>query len=220
MSNEFDAYIFHQSRSVLERHLSLEPHFQRARVCGTVLEVNNLKVKDVIRRKDLIHEQGRENNMTNDKYISTINSLVETNKDGQNGYKEAAEGVERSDLKKLFYDFSQERSKFAGELQTLVRELGGEPEDSGSFSGTIHQGWMNLKSAITGQDEKAILNECERGEDSAVSAYQNALEEELPANVRSIVQTQATAVKDAHDKIKALRDMARAATNYKLTNEY
>jgi uncharacterized protein (TIGR02284 family) len=151
--------------------------------------------------------------MSNEKYISTINSLIQTNKDAQNGYQEAAEDIERSDLKTLFYEFSQERSKFAGELQGLVRDLGGEPEDSGSLSGTIHQGWMNLKSAITGKDVKAILNECERGEDSAVSAYQSALEEELPAKLRSVLQTQATAVQAAHDKVKAMRDKARAATS-------
>ncbi len=151
--------------------------------------------------------------MTNDKYISTLNNLIATNKDGQNGFKEAAEGVERSDLKSLFYDNSQQRSQFAGELQTLVRELGGDPEDSGSITGTIHQGWINLKSALTGNDEKAVLNECERGEDSAVKAYQTALEEELPANVRGVVQKQSQAVNAAHDKIKALRDIARAATN-------
>ncbi|MCW5959517.1 MAG: PA2169 family four-helix-bundle protein [Pyrinomonadaceae bacterium] len=151
--------------------------------------------------------------MDNDTIISTLNNLIETCKDGQNGYKEAAEGVERADLKTFFYECSQQRSQFAGELQSLVREHGGEPSDSGSVSGSIHQGWINLKAAVTGQDEKAILNECERGEDSAVNAYKNALEEDLPANVRSVVQNQANTVKATHDKIKSLRDLARAAAN-------
>lgn len=151
--------------------------------------------------------------MTNENTISTLNNLIETCKDGQNGFKEAAEGVERADLKTLFYECAQQRSQFSGELQSLVRELGGEPSDSGSVSGSIHQGWINLKSAITGQDEKAILNECERGEDSALNAYKNALEEELPANVRSVVQEQASTVKATHDKIKSLRDISRAASN-------
>ncbi len=151
--------------------------------------------------------------MTNENTISTLNNLIEACKDGQNGFKEAAEGVERSDLKSLFYEASQQRSQFAGELQSLVRELGGDPEDSGSVSAAIHRGWINIKSVVTGKDETAILNECERGEDSAVSSYKDALEEDLPANVRTIVQKQADTVKATHDKVKALRDTARAASN-------
>lgn len=147
-------------------------------------------------------------NMSNDDVISTLNGLIETCKDGQDGFKAAAEGIERSDLKSLFFEFSQQRSQFAGELQSLVQSLGGDPEKSGSIAASLHRGWINIKSAVTGQDEGAILNECERGEDSAKNAYKSALEEPLPANVAETVQTQYTAVQSAHDRVKALRDSA------------
>lgn len=147
-------------------------------------------------------------NVSNDDVISTLNGLIETCKDGQEGFKEAAEGVERSDLKSLFYEFSQQRAQFAGELQSIVQQLGGDPEKSGSFAGTLHRGWINIKSAVTGQDESAILNECERGEDSAKNNYKSALEDPLPANVAETVNTQYVAVQAAHDRIKALRDAA------------
>ena len=149
--------------------------------------------------------------MTNEDVISTLNNLIETNKDGQNGFKEAAEGVQNSDIKSAFYEYAQQRSQFAGELQTAVRELGGDPENSGSVSGAIHRGWINIKSAVTGQDDTAILNEAERGEDSAKAAYKSALEEELPANIRAIVERQSAAVGQAHDKVKAMRDSAKSA---------
>jgi uncharacterized protein (TIGR02284 family) len=145
---------------------------------------------------------------SSDDVISTLNGLIETCKDGQDGFKEAAEGVERSDLKSLFYEFSQQRSQFAGELQSLVQSLGGDPENTGSVAAAIHRGWINIKSAVTGKDEAAILNECERGEDSAKNAYKSALEEALPANVAETVQTQYVSVQAAHDRIKALRDAA------------
>jgi uncharacterized protein (TIGR02284 family) len=152
---------------------------------------------------------------SNDDVISTLNGLIETCKDGQDGFKEAAEGVERSDLKSLFYEFSQQRSQFAGELQELVRTLGGDPENSGSMAAALHRGWINIKSAVTGKDEGAILNECERGEDVAKNAYKEALEEALPANVLEVVQTQYTAVQAAHDRVKALRDAANNDTTDK-----
>lgn len=149
--------------------------------------------------------------MTNEDVISTLNGLIETLKDGQEGFKEAAEGVQNSELKSAFYEFSQQRSQFAGELQNAVRELGGDPENAGSVSGAIHRGWINIKSAVTGQDDQAILNEAERGEDSAKNAYKDALEEELPANVRAIVERQFSAVQQAHDRVKAMRDSAKSA---------
>lgn len=149
--------------------------------------------------------------MADDKTISTLNTLIETCKDGQEGFKQAAEGVKKSDVKSTFYELGQQRAKFAGELQALVRELGGDPETSSSTVGALHRGWINIKSAITGQDDAAILNEAERGEDVAVNAYKKALDEDLPANVKTVVQQQSTEVKAGHDKVRDMRDAANAA---------
>ncbi len=151
--------------------------------------------------------------MADDKTISTLNNLIETCKDGQEGFKQAAEGVERSDLKSLFYDLGQQRAKFAGELQALVRELGGDPETTSSAAGALHRGWINIKSYVTGKDEAGVLNEAERGEDIAKKAYKDALAENLPANVMTVVQAQANEVMTAHDKVRDLRDAANNTTS-------
>jgi uncharacterized protein (TIGR02284 family) len=152
-------------------------------------------------------------NVSNDDVISTLNGLIETCKDGQKGFKEAAEGVERSDLKTLFYEFSQQRAEFAGVLQELVRSMGGDPENSGSMAGAVHRGWIDLKSAITGKDDGAILNECERGEDSAKDAYAEALESSLPANVEDVVRQQSQAVLAAHNRVRSLRNAESRTAN-------
>jgi len=146
--------------------------------------------------------------MSNDEVISLLNSLIETCKDGQEGFQVAAEGSERSDLKSLLYEYSQQRAQFAGELQTLVQTLGGDPEKSGSVTGAIHRGWINIKTAVTGNDEVAVLNECERGEDSAKGTYKAAAQEPLPGYIHDVVTDQLRSVMQAHDRIKALRDAA------------
>lgn len=151
--------------------------------------------------------------MTNDDVISTLNTLIETCKDGQEGFKDAAEAVDNSEMKTLFYDLSQQRSQFAGELQEEVRRLGGDPETSGSVSGSIHRGWINIKSAVTGGDQTAILNECERGEDVAKDAYKEAMDNNLPADVSQVVSRQYEAVQTAHDRVKALRNQSRAVSS-------
>lgn len=145
--------------------------------------------------------------------VSTLNELIETCKDGQEGFKTAAENVESSRMKDLFYELSQQRSKFAGDLQQLVTRFGEEAEDSGSISASMHRGWMNLKTAVTSDDEQAILNECERGEDSAVETYQEALKKDLPGNIEQTVRSQYDDIKSAHDRVKGLRDQAKAATS-------
>lgn len=150
--------------------------------------------------------------MDNDKVISVLNNLIETCKDGQQGFADSAAGVERSDLKSVFHELGQQRSNFTGELQGLVRELGGDPENSGSVAGALHRGWINIKSVVTGKDEAAILNEAERGEDVALKVYKDAVKEELPANVQTVIQSQLNEVQAAHDKVKGLRDSYQAAS--------
>ena len=145
----------------------------------------------------------------NETVISTLNNLIETCKDGQDGFQTAADGVKNGDLKTLFHTYAQQRAKFAGELQTEVRSLGGDPEQTGSVAASLHRGWINIKSAVTGEDEGAVISECERGEDAAVSNYKDALEGNLPQNIRSIVERQYTQVKEAHDRIRTLE---RAST--------
>jgi uncharacterized protein (TIGR02284 family) len=160
------------------------------------------------------------NTASNDDVISTLNGLIQICKDGQEGFKDAAEGIERSDLKSLFFEFSQQRAQFAGELQSLVQTLGGDPEDSGSFSGALHRGWINIKSAVTGKDEASILNECERGEDAAKNAYKDAVEEPLPSYILETVQTQYSSIQQAHDRVKALRDATNNTSSSSATSSY
>jgi uncharacterized protein (TIGR02284 family) len=140
----------------------------------------------------------------NDNVISTLNNLIETCKDGENGFRTASDGVKNGELKTLFLTYSQQRAQFAAELQTEVRNLGGDPENTGSVAASLHRGWINIKSTVTGEDEGAIISECERGEDSAVKNYKDALNENLPANIQSLVERQFTQVKEAHDRIRAM----------------
>lgn len=149
---------------------------------------------------------------TND-FISTLNDLVETCKDGEQGFRDAADGVQRSDLRAIFNEYARQRSQFASELQVQVSRIGGDPEKSGSVAGSLHRGWLNLKAAVTGKDDHAILAECERGEDSAVKNYQKALQMDLPSDLRSIVERQYGNVLDAHNRVKALRDNSTGTFN-------
>lgn len=142
--------------------------------------------------------------------IRVLNDLIETSKDGEAGFKLCAGDVKRPDLKNIFIERSRQCGSAAAELQRAVLELGGKPEDRASVSGALHRRWVDLKSLVTGKDEEAILNECERGEDLAKKHYAEALHHELPTDVRAMVQRQYEGVLRNHDQIKALRNVERA----------
>jgi len=141
---------------------------------------------------------------TNEAVIATLNSLIETCKDGENGFRTAADSVTNNQLRMLFNTYARQRAQFAAELQAEVRRVGGDPERTGSSAGAMHRGWINLKAAVTGGEEGAIIAECERGEDAAMKNYHEAQELDLPGPVQTIVERQYRQVKEAHDRIRAM----------------
>lgn len=143
--------------------------------------------------------------------VSVLKNLIETSKDGQKGYQDAAEHVKRSDLKTYFNEQAMERGRFAQELERELPKVG-EPDKkvSGSASGALHRAWIDTKVALGGGD-KTILESVEKGEDNAKETYQKALSGSLPPGVAEIVRRQAASVQRAHDQVKVLRDTARAA---------
>jgi conserved hypothetical protein len=147
--------------------------------------------------------------MDNTKVISTLNSLIETLKDGEEGFRTAAEGLTDPQAKAVFQQYSRERAQMAQELQAEVRTLGGDPEQAGSMSGSVHRGWINIKSVVTGKNDASIIAEAERGEDIAKNAYAEAIKTALPPSVSAIISRQAVKVREAHDRV---RSMERAVT--------
>jgi len=144
--------------------------------------------------------------MHNDKAVSVLNNLIETCKDGEKGFREAAEGLTNPTVKAKFLEYSRQRAQMARELQDEVRKLGGDPEKSGSVAGTMHRGWLNIRSAVSGKDDHAIAAEAERGEDVAKTVFEDSLNESLPSTAQTLVQQQLIKVRQAHDDVRSIRD--------------
>jgi uncharacterized protein (TIGR02284 family) len=145
-----------------------------------------------------------------DNITSILNDLVETSKDGEKGFRAAAEDTKTTELRKVFLERAGNCATGATELQQLISRLGGNPQEGGSIAGAIHRGWVNLKSAASSRTDLAILEECERGEDVAKARYRKALEEKLPDDIRAVVQRQYEGVQRNHDQIRDLRDRYKA----------
>ena len=136
---------------------------------------------------------------------SVLNDLIETNRDGELGFKKAAEEAREPDLKGLFTKYSLQRAQNVTELQRAVAGLGEKPATSGSVTGTLHRGWMDVKTAVSKREDKALIEEAEAGEDAAVKNYQEALAKSLPPDVLSLIQRQFSGIQEAHNTIRDLK---------------
>jgi|SRR5471030_113020 uncharacterized protein (TIGR02284 family) len=143
--------------------------------------------------------------------LGVVEDLIETCKDGQKGYQDAAAHAKRADLKTYFNEQSLERARFAGELEQELIHMG-KPDKkvSGSVSAALHRAWIDTKVSL-GAGDQSILESVEAGEDNAKESYQKALTASIPGNLMEIVRRQAVSVQHAHDKVKSLRDAAKAA---------
>ena len=143
--------------------------------------------------------------------VDVLNQLLETSRDGEKGFTDAAKHVDSPELRSTLQGFATQRAGFVTELTQLIQSLGGDPHASGHLAGALHRGWMNLKEAVSTRDTKAILEECERGEDYAKKTFSEALNEPLPETIRAVVQRMSSEVKMVHDRVRDLRDRARSA---------
>ncbi|WP_310395765.1 PA2169 family four-helix-bundle protein [Hymenobacter sp.] len=141
-----------------------------------------------------------------------LNELVVTLKDGQEGYADAMTDVEDASLKETFKKYAAQRAGYVTEIEDQMFQLNLHPDPNEGTSATskVHRAWIDLKAALTSKDNKAVLNECERGEDYAIKAYQTALKaQDLPSNLKSVIEKQYQGVQEAHNTIKALRDSSK-----------
>ncbi len=149
--------------------------------------------------------------LENKDVINLLEDLIETCRDGQNGYRDAAEHVKDAELRAFFNEQSVERARFAGDLEQEAIRLGRSDVDrEGSTTAAMHRAWIDLKANLGGGDT-SILSSVESGEDNAKKKYEEALNQNLPGDLLGIIRQQAQSIFAAHDQVKMLRDRRKAA---------
>jgi uncharacterized protein (TIGR02284 family) len=133
-----------------------------------------------------------------------LHHLIEICRDGERGFRAAANAVSDSKLKALFGELAAERARFAAELLPHLRRLGGMTDGEGTNAGALHRGWINLKAHVPGRHDHAIVTETARGEHAALAAYDDALHGMLPPTVTSLIEAQQEAMHNAVERIRAI----------------
>ena len=147
--------------------------------------------------------------MDKDRIVSVLNGLVDISRDGAAGFRTCPDDTDDATLKIYFQNRAQSCDEAVRILSAEVRRYGGDPDKSGSAVGTLHRVWVDLKTMLSNNDSVAVLEECERGEAAALMAYENALREELPGELRALLDHQYEGAKRNHDRVRQLRDTAR-----------
>jgi uncharacterized protein (TIGR02284 family) len=146
--------------------------------------------------------------------ISTLNTLIATTIDSITGYENSAKDIDNPRFAEIFRQRANERQQVVQQLREEVRRLGGNPEDDGSFLGKTHQRFEDLKAAVTGQDEKAIIDEVERGEDYLKEKFETALNSDtLQGESRAVVERCYQSVRSGHDQMSQLKHGMESASN-------
>ena len=140
--------------------------------------------------------------------IVTLSELLAVTREGEHGFITCAENVRADSLKTLFVGRARRHAAAAGELRELIGQLGGDPAMRGKVLTTTRRGWMNLHAALTRNNDDALVDECEHGEDHALEVYRNALDDHLPEFVRQVVLRQFEGLMSDHDQIRVLRSDA------------
>lgn len=140
--------------------------------------------------------------------IKKLNDIIEVARDGQEGFKQAAENVHNIDLRMYFNEISLVRGKMVRDLQAQVAQLGGEPDQQGTLAGAFHRTWIELKHLV-GLDDETIISSAETGEATAVKSYEEALKEPFPPALLKLLHEQYASIKATHERIKLLKDSGR-----------
>ena len=144
--------------------------------------------------------------MDNAHDISVLNTLIQTTIDSAKGFADACEEDTNAQHRRFFSQMADERSRCVTQLQSQVTALGGEPEDSSSFAAAAHRGYMDLKQAVMGNSDEAIVEEVERGEDYLKAKYEAALQDgELSPATRQVIEQAYQSVRKGHDTASSMK---------------
>ncbi|HEX9957701.1 MAG TPA: PA2169 family four-helix-bundle protein [Fibrella sp.] len=142
---------------------------------------------------------------TRGEILDQLNKLSTRSHDAEKGYQEAAESVKDAELKSMFLAQSRQRSEFAMEIDHEIQALGGEADNGTSLASDLHRAWINIKSAVSNSTDKAVVEECRRGDSEALNDYKEVLEQtDIAASTRELLLRQKSKVESAHETMGRL----------------
>jgi uncharacterized protein (TIGR02284 family) len=144
-------------------------------------------------------------------YDDDLKDVIKRNVDAMKGYEKAADKVKNSELKNAFQKEAAQRRQFAMDLQNNTHVLEDDAVskiEDGSFKGNLHRTWMDVKAAFSTDKEEEIVEECIRGERSALEDYDDLLQEkEIVSPERDLIREQRNRVEECIHELERLENV-------------
>jgi len=143
------------------------------------------------------------------KPVEVLNTLIGINNERIEGYNYAAKEIDATIFKVLFNRLTETSFICRHELIKEVQKLGGKPTDGIAPPGDCFRAWLDVISAVSRKDHKAILNSCTYQENVVIKSYEIALnqEEEINSQQQRLLNRQYDLLKADYVKVKNLLDV-------------
>lgn len=143
-------------------------------------------------------------------HVSSLQSLLQKNYDAEKSFKKTMEKADSPLLKDFLQRQAAQHSRFATEITDEIRNLNEQPKESGTLGGDIHRGWINLRTAFSGNKDETVLAECIRGEKASATEYEDQLKKHsFPPRISDVLRRQSSEIHQTLDEVKTLKDLAK-----------
>jgi uncharacterized protein (TIGR02284 family) len=151
-------------------------------------------------------EEAREE--SHKEHAEALQELLQKNYDAEKGFKKAITKTESDSLKEFLKRQALKHNRFATELDKEIRSLNEAPKEEGTFTGKLSRAWMDIKVAISGNHDEAILEECVRGEKDSAEEYEEALNKnKFPPHLEEVLRKQLSEIKIMIAEVKSMEDL-------------
>jgi uncharacterized protein (TIGR02284 family) len=133
--------------------------------------------------------------------VDALSHLIQICKAGEYGFHQAAEELANKEYRTFANTTAFRRHEFATALEDKVARLGATPPDHATVQAGIHRFWMNLRHAINKRNDEVVLDECRRGEESALKAYQDIFEAKSLPEIEEMLRAQFMNIIETRDKL-------------------
>jgi len=151
---------------------------------------------------------------TSENIVDTLQELTEFVNDRIEGYETAVKESKNPEYQAYYRKLASQSTDFSNELNTFIRSYGGEMERDTTLKGKFYRQWMDIKSTFTGRDEEAIIGSNIYGEEWAIKAYKDALDNgNLPPEIRQVVERQYQSSLETYNQLKSMKDVTGTASD-------
>ena len=148
---------------------------------------------------------------SHNEHAEALQDLLQKNYDAEKGFKNAITKTESNNLKEFLKRQAVKHNRFATELDREIRALNETPKEEGSFGGKLSRAWMDIKVAVSGNHDEAILEECVRGEKDSAEEYEEALDENnFPPHLEEVLRKQLIVIKTMIAEVQNMEDLTES----------